>query len=996
MILSITLSMLCFSQTVGPWDLDELYEVPEWEATTLAQKDGVTSLLFSSLDYLGNPVQVFAYYSAPSGTMPAGGWPAMVHAHGGGGTAYSQWVNYFNDQGYAAISLDLEGHIPTEDANGAYLPSPNPGPSRSGVFNDYANPVEEQWFYHAIAQVIIGHTLIGSFPEVNANKIGLSGASWGGTITSTAMGVDNRWSWAIPVYGAGYLDDSDGAQGNNISGAKADFVNQYYDASVYFDRVDFPVLFINGTNDYNFAMPVTQNSAKHVNGNILFSLRFGHSNLAPLRLDELYTFANQVTYGTDALPAFGSPSFDASNVATVNVASEAGLSSAELLYTLDDGYWYEREWLATTATISGNILSATLPENTVAFYFAATDSRGLMTTSEYVETHGGTIPSGNPNVAIYGTASQSSTDYSGEASRAIDQNASGVYSDGSVSHTSAEDNAWWQVDLVGSHSIDEIVVFNRTDAGYQARMTNFTVYIINSDDEITFSQSFNNYPDPSVTIEANGAVGSVVKVQLDATNTPLTLAEVQVYEVENTPVSVTSVGVSPENASVAVGNSLLLMTTVTPLDATDQTVNWRSSNSAVATVNETTGLVTALSTGSAIITATTTDGEFTDNSFITVTSTSSGSDNLAIYGTASQSSTAYGGQASRAIDGNSSGVWSESSTTHTANETNPWWEVDLGSARSIGDIVVFGRTDSCCKTRLTNFTVTVMDGDRNTVFSQAFTAFPDPSIAIETGDVIGQIVQVQIDGTNPLSLAEVEVYAGVYEVSNLALNGTASQSTTAYTGEASRAIDGNTTGGWNAGSVTHTEAISNSWWMVNLNGNYTIEEVTIFNRTDTRYMSRLNNFTLEVLNNEDNVVYTQTITSTPNPSVTINVGEVTGNRVRISQNKASTALSLAEVEVYGSAASVTAKSSLDKTNMKAEYEPVFKIFPNPVENFVTVKLEMAAISAYKLINITGQVVLSGVINHVSNVLDLTSFTPGVYFLEVSNGTITQRKRVVKK
>nr|WP_252723209.1 discoidin domain-containing protein [Tamlana agarivorans] len=619
-----------------------------------------------------------------------------------------------------------------------------------------------------------------------------------------------------------------------------------------------------------------------------------------------------------------------------------------------------------------------------------------MTTSEYVETHGGTIPSGNPNVAIYGTASQSSTDYSGEASRAIDQNASGVYSDGSVSHTSAEDNAWWQVDLVGSHSIDEIVVFNRTDAGYQARMTNFTVYIINSDDEITFSQSFNNYPDPSVTIEANGAVGSVVKVQLDATNTPLTLAEVQVYEVENTPVSVTSVGVSPENASVAVGNSLLLMTTVTPLDATDQTVNWRSSNSAVATVNETTGLVTALSTGSAIITATTTDGEFTDNSFITVTSTSSGSDNLAIYGTASQSSTAYGGQASRAIDGNSSGVWSESSTTHTANETNPWWEVDLGSARSIGDIVVFGRTDSCCKTRLTNFTVTVMDGDRNTVFSQAFTAFPDPSIAIETGDVIGQIVQVQIDGTNPLSLAEVEVYAGVYEVSNLALNGTASQSTTAYTGEASRAIDGNTTGGWNAGSVTHTEAISNSWWMVNLNGNYTIEEVTIFNRTDTRYMSRLNNFTLEVLNNEDNVVYTQTITSTPNPSVTINVGEVTGNRVRISQNKASTALSLAEVEVYGSAASVTAKSSLDKTNMKAEYEPVFKIFPNPVENFVTVKLEMAAISAYKLINITGQVVLSGVINHVSNVLDLTSFTPGVYFLEVSNGTITQRKRVVKK
>lgn len=659
-IVLITINTLGYSQMVGPWNLDDLYKVPEWEVTELATKDGVKSLLFSSLDYLDNPVQVFAYYSAPEGEMPEGGWPAMVHAHGGGGTAYSQWVTYFNEHGHAAISLDLEGHIPTEDENGAYLASPNPGPSRSGIFNDYEKPFEEQWYYHAIAQVILGHTLIASFPEVNADKIGVSGASWGGTITSTVMGVDNRWAWAVPVYGAGYLDDTDGNQGEKIDGDKATFVNQYYDASVYFDRVDFPALFINGTNDYNFAMPCNQRSAQHVNdGQLRFSLGFGHSNLAPLRLDELFTFANQVSYDGDELPNFDAPTFNANNVASVNVTAEAGLNSAELLYTTNDGYWYEREWLSIPATISGNTITANLPEGTTTFYFTATDSRGLFTTSEYVETDDSSIPSGNPNIAVYGAASQSSTDYDGEASRAIDQNTNGEYTANSVTHTLAEDNAWWQVELVGSHNIDEVVIFNRTDATSKSRLTNFTVYVINSNGETTFSQSFTSYPDPSVTIYAGGADGHIIKIQLDAIDTPLSLAEVEVYEVENTGISVTDVNVTPESASVLVGNTLLLTTTVSPANASDQSVNWRSSNPSVASVDEVSGLVTAHSVGSAIITATTTDSELTDNCTVTVTtSTSVGNDYFkksygifVHYGWGGTEETEYGCQITQYADG---------------------------------------------------------------------------------------------------------------------------------------------------------------------------------------------------------------------------------------------------------------------------------------------------------------------------------------------------------
>jgi len=55
-----------------------------------------------------------------------------------------------------------------------------------------------------------------------------------------------------------------------------------------------------------------------------------------------------------------------------------------------------------------------------------------------------------------------------------------------------------------------------------------------------------------------------------------------------------------------------------------------------------------------------------------------GSDNLALNKTATMSSTGWGGTASRAVDGNTDGVWDNGSVAHTGKQANPWWEVDLG------------------------------------------------------------------------------------------------------------------------------------------------------------------------------------------------------------------------------------------------------------------------------------------------------------------------------
>ncbi len=46
--------------------------------------------------------------------------------------------------------------------------------------------------------------------------------------------------------------------------------------------------------------------------------------------------------------------------------------------------------------------------------------------------------------------------------------------------------------------------------------------------------------------------------------------------------------------------------------------------------------------------------------------------------TAVQSSTNHNGFASRAVDGDFTYTWAGKSCTHTKDENDPWWRVDLG------------------------------------------------------------------------------------------------------------------------------------------------------------------------------------------------------------------------------------------------------------------------------------------------------------------------------
>jgi hypothetical protein len=67
------------------------------------------------------------------------------------------------------------------------------------------------------------------------------------------------------------------------------------------------------------------------------------------------------------------------------------------------------------------------------------------------------------NVARGKPTAQSSTEFDGAASRAVDGNTDGAFFSGSVTHTATAPNQWWMVDLGASYRIESISIYNRTD-----------------------------------------------------------------------------------------------------------------------------------------------------------------------------------------------------------------------------------------------------------------------------------------------------------------------------------------------------------------------------------------------------------------------------------------------------------------------------------------------------------------------------------------------------
>lgn len=370
----------------------ELWETPTTWPAEAPVEDGLQSIYYAGPTLAGHETRVFAFVGMPDESWPRP-VPAIVLVHGGGGTAFAEFVRQWNARGYAAIAMDLEGHLPVRTKprirGSVWQPHDWAGPTRSGVFEDALAPFDQQWMFHAINAMTRAHTLLATNPEVDPQNIGLCGFSWGGILSAIGGGVDPRFRFVIPIYGCGHLDETDTHFGESIrarSPAAQKIINEQQDPSAYVPGIRVPSFWLNGTNDAHFPLNAWQKTRQETAGPNWAAAIPGmaHGSKPAWDRPESYAFADAVTRQGRALTTWQSPKLNSGRLTGRFEGPKP--DHVNLVWTSGAGLWRERTWQESPAELGEHEVSVTIPAEATWVYFNAIDSNGIVSSSTLIPT----------------------------------------------------------------------------------------------------------------------------------------------------------------------------------------------------------------------------------------------------------------------------------------------------------------------------------------------------------------------------------------------------------------------------------------------------------------------------------------------------------------------------------------------------------------------------------------------------------------------------------
>ena len=373
-----------------PWDLKALSNAPPMKWLDRAGK--VHSLLYEAEPYKGGKTRVFAYYASPATVgadreQPKERYPGMVLVHGGSGHAFRNWAALYAKRGYAAIAMDLAGNIEEGKAR-RRLDDGGPPQDDHTKFRLSELPDKDQWTYHAVADVILAHSLIRSFREVDPLRTGVIGISWGGYLTCIVAAVDHRFQAALPMYGCGYLHENSFWKGPQFPYMSAAWTKKWvrlWDPSSYVGCATMPMLFVNGANDPYYPLDSYAKTYARVKcpKNIRIEVDMPHGHRFDVK--ECLMFFDHHLQGAPALPQVGGLVVQGGRI-RAEVRSRTALVSARLHYTSGPHNQNKtRKWLSRPLKIEGKrVVGEGPPAEGTVFFVTVEDRRGAMVSSEPV------------------------------------------------------------------------------------------------------------------------------------------------------------------------------------------------------------------------------------------------------------------------------------------------------------------------------------------------------------------------------------------------------------------------------------------------------------------------------------------------------------------------------------------------------------------------------------------------------------------------------------
>ena len=387
-ILSVAFSVAVLHASAQvTWDIEKLSKTPKMYDAPEYYTNGVKACFYESEPHTGMVTRVFAYYGVPESC--GANVPAMVLIHGGGGSAFHEWVTLWNRRGYAAIAMDTCGCV----SGGGYENHPRHswgGPPGWGGWTQRHDAVADQWGYHAVAAAIRGHSLLRSLPGVDSERIGVTGISWGGFLTCIVASLDARFKFAVPVYGCGDFSNIPifGIPINEL-GDRERWVS-LWDPLHYFASAKMPFLWVTGSNDFGFPMNALKKSYQRLNVPSTLCVRVrmlhGHGG-AGENPAEILAFAEGIVGNGNPLPMISVPLRDGQEVSVRVVQEIFAPFAAELNYTRDRDDWKERLWETIPAQVDfkNQCATAQLPEGTTVYYFNIILPGDLVVSSEHEE-----------------------------------------------------------------------------------------------------------------------------------------------------------------------------------------------------------------------------------------------------------------------------------------------------------------------------------------------------------------------------------------------------------------------------------------------------------------------------------------------------------------------------------------------------------------------------------------------------------------------------------